>query len=87
MDNLTQALEQTVLFLGQSKESFWSALSVPEIIRQLEDEIHKINSSQLIDPKRLGYLFAPTGCMQDISIDNGWADEFVELSKIVDQYT
>ena len=87
MENLVKALDQTVLFLKDSEDSLWSSLSVQEIIDQLETEINKIKKSQQIDLKRLSYLFAPTGCVQDISIDNGWRNEFIELSNIIDRFT
>ncbi len=87
MEKLATALEETILFLKQSEDSFWSSLSVREIITQLEDEIRKIKSSENIDARRLGLLFAPTGCIQDTSIDNGWGNEFVELSKVIDEFT
>ena len=87
MENLAKALDQTVLFLKDSEDSLWSSLSVQEIIEQLETELNKIKKSQQIDLKRLSYLFAPTGCIQDISIDNGWGNEFIELSNVIDQFT
>jgi len=87
MEKLATALEETILFLRQSEDSFWSSLPVQEIITQLEGEIRKIKSSENIDAKRLGFLFAPTGCIRDTSIDNGWGYKFLELSKIVDEYT
>jgi len=87
MENLTKALEQTILFLRQSEDSLWSSLSVDEIIEQLENELSKIKNSQKIDVKRLSYLFAPTGSIQDVSIDNGWGNEFIELSNVIDLFT
>jgi hypothetical protein len=34
----------------------------------------------------LGLLFAATGDLQEISIANGWADEFLKLAEAVDAY-
>ena len=87
VEDLAKALEQTVNFLKHSEDSFWSALSVEEIIEQLENELNKIKNSQQVDGKRLGYLFAPTGCIQDVSIDNGWGSDFIELSGVIDRFT
>jgi len=87
MENLVKALDQMVLFLKDSEDSLWGSLSVQEIVDQLETEINKIKKPQQIDLKRLSYLFAPTGCIQYISIDNSWENEFIELSNIIDQFT
>jgi hypothetical protein len=32
-------------------------------------------------------LFAPTGTIQEISIDNGWGEEFLALAQMTDQTT
>lgn len=36
---------------------------------------------------KLQLLFAPTGVLQDISIDNGWGEKFIELSGRFDKLT
>ena len=53
----------------------------------LEIELKKIKKPQQIDLKRFSYLFAPTVCIQDISIDNGWGNEFIELLNVIDEFT
>ena len=87
IDNLVLALEKTLSLLRESESSAWAGLSVEEVIRQLEDELDKARNSQPTDLKRLGFLFAPTGALQETSIDNGWANEFLEISKTIDRYT
>jgi hypothetical protein len=87
IDNLVWALEKTLLFLQESDSSFWSSLSVQEIIYELESELDKAKNLQQVDLKRLGFLFAPTGVLQETAIDNNWALQYLELSKIIDNYT
>lgn len=84
--DLCQALEQTVAYLKQSEDSIYSHSTIAEIIQQLEEELAKIKNSQPIDKNRLSFLFAPTGSIQDTSNDNGWGQEFWELSNVVDNY-
>ncbi|MBK9210853.1 MAG: hypothetical protein IPL71_22255 [Anaerolineales bacterium] len=86
MENLEKVLGQTILFLGSSEDSLWSSLPVEEIIKQLKDELDKVKNFRKVDEKRLGYLFAPTGCIQEISIENGWGNEFLELSNAMNQF-
>jgi hypothetical protein len=84
IDYLVTALEKTLSFLQESESSCYGRLSVEEVIRQLEEELGKARSLQPVGLKRLEYLFAPTGSLQDISIDNGWGNEFLEISKAID---
>jgi hypothetical protein len=87
IETLVRALEETISFLRKSQSSDWASMSVEEIIEELESESAKAENSGPIDAKRLGFLFAPTGVIQETSIDNGWGDDFVRISKIVDQFT
>jgi len=84
---LISALEETISFLHNSQSSDWAPMSVEEIIQQLEAEIAKIKKSQPFDARLLGFLFAPTGAIQETSIDNGWGDDFLRISEIVDEFT
>jgi hypothetical protein len=62
-------------------------MSVEEIILELESVIAKTKNSNSFDAKHLSLLFAPTGPIQDTAIDNGWGDEFLRISEIVDRLT
>ena len=86
MEKLIEALQRLIQLLKESEDSIWSTDSVAELIQQLEEELHKAQNSQPIDKNRLSYLFLPTGSLQETSIDNGWGDEFVRFSRIVDEY-
>ena len=61
-------------------------MSADEIIEELEVEIAKVKDSKPDDERNLNYLFAPTGPMQETSIDNGWGDDFLRISDIVDHF-
>ena len=83
VDYLLIALEKTLALLRESESSLYGSLSVEEVIRQLEEELGKGRKSQPVDMCRLQYLFAPTGSLQEISIDNGWGDKFLEISNVI----
>jgi hypothetical protein len=87
IEKLISALEDTIAFLRKSQSSDWAHMSVEEIVQELEAEIARIKISQPMDTKRLGFLFAPTGAIQETSIDNGWGDDFLRISVIVDEFT
>ncbi len=86
VDQLVLALERTLLFLRKSESSDWASLSIEEVMRQLKVELDKARNSQPLDTKKLGALYAPTGSLQEISIDNGWGKEFIEIANIIDQF-
>ena len=87
IENLISALERTASYLRHSRTSEWANMSLEEIIQSLEAEIAKLRSSQPFDPNVLDDLFAPTGPIQETLIDNGWGDEFLALSEVVDKFT
>lgn len=87
IEKLISALEDTIALLRKSQSSDWAQMSVEEIVQELEAEIAKIMISQPMDAKLLGFLFAPTGAIQETSIDNGWGDDFLRISAIVDEFT
>jgi len=65
-------------------EKLISALE--EIIRRLEAEINKARNAKPVDVILLDRLFAPTGVIQETSIDNGWGTKFLRISEVVDQF-
>jgi|SRR5215211_4462235 len=85
--DLIAALLETISYLHKSKSSVWAGISVDEIVQGLESEIAKAQNSRSMDTNLLRVLFAPTGAIQETYIDNGWGDEFLRISQIVDQFT
>lgn len=81
------ALQEVMSFLRQSKFSDSSSMPIDEIIRRLEAEIKKARELKPVDVDLLDRLFAPTGVIQEISIDNGWGTKFLRISEVVDQFT
>ena len=87
IEKLISTLEDTIAFLRNSQSSAWAQMSVEEIVQALEAEITKLMISQPMDAKLLGFLFAPTGAIQETSIDNGWGNDFLRIAAIVDEFT
>lgn len=61
-------------------------MPIEEIHRRLEMEVAKARNSKPIDVILLERLFAPTGPIQEISIDNGWGTKFLRLSEVIDEF-
>jgi hypothetical protein len=87
LENLIGALEETISYLRKSQSSPWAPLSVEEIITRLEAELAKARNAKPMDVNLLDRLFAPTGLIQEISIDNGWGTKFLRISEVVDRFT
>ena len=85
-ERLISALEETISYLRKSQSSDWSSIPVEEIIRRLEAEINKARNAKPVDVVLLDRLFAPTGAIQETSIDNGWGTKFIRISEVVDQF-
>jgi hypothetical protein len=85
VEKLISALEETLSFLQNSQSSDWAHMSVKEIITRLENEISKAKNLQPMDAKCLRLLFAPTGAIQETSIDNGWGNDFLRISEVIDE--
>ncbi len=86
-EKLIQALEETILLLQTSESSGWSDMSVEEITGTLEAELARARSAKPVDVKILDLLFAPTGAMQETSMDNGWGTTFLRMADVIDQFT
>ena len=87
VERLISALEETISLLQKSESSTWSSLSPQEIIRRLEAEIGKAQNRKPVDVDLLDRFFAPTGVIQEISMDNGWGTKFLHIAEIVDRFT
>jgi len=85
VDKLVSSLEETLSSLQDSQSSDWAHMSVEEIIARLETEISKAKNSQPIDTKLISLLFARTGAIQETAIDNGWGNDFLRISEVIDE--
>ena len=61
-------------------------MPVEDIIRRLEAEIAKARNATPLDINFLDRLFAPTGILQEVSIDSGWGTKFLRISEIIDEF-
>lgn len=85
-EKVISALEETISYLRTSQSSGWSPIPVEDIIRRLEAEIAKARNAKPVDINFLDRLFAPTGMLQEVSIDNGWGTKFLRISEVIDEF-
>jgi hypothetical protein len=82
IEKLISALEETISYLRKSDSSDWAPMPVEELIRKLEAEITKARNAKPVDVILLERLFAPSGMLQETSIDNGWETKFCVFRKL-----
>ena len=82
---IVQALQRTLQQMDASRPSAY-APDVTEVAQQLRVVVAALESGAPVDRAHVKFLFAPTGAIQEASLANGWADEFLSLSKVVDAY-
>lgn len=87
VDRLIYALQEVNAYLRKSKPSDTEAMSIEEITRRLEAEVVKARNAKPMDVILLERLFAPTGVIQKISIENGWGTKFLRISEVIDRFT
>lgn len=86
VETLISVLEETISFLQKSQSSDWSSIHIEDLIRRLEVEIAKAKNYKPVDIIFLDRAFAPTGAIQEISIDNGWGTKFLRISEVIDHF-
>jgi hypothetical protein len=86
---LIAAFERTLEFLAESQDSSLSNKTATEAGDILESELKRLRdgrSFSFFGKSKIKFLFMPTGALQEISIVNGWGDDYLEISAVVDQY-
>jgi hypothetical protein len=58
--------------------------NVEEVISEINSYITRLREHDTTVFDELKMLFAPTGSLQEISIDSGWGNYFIELSSRFD---
>ncbi|MHA2245326.1 MAG: hypothetical protein ACXADY_10205 [Candidatus Hodarchaeales archaeon] len=83
---LIKLLEEVVTIIQQTKSVLlWTkAHSKEEIILELNVHIQRLRSNDLTKIDEIKLLFAPTGELQDLSLDSGWGETFLVISSQVD---
>jgi hypothetical protein len=82
---LTDILQRCRALCQASHDAVWSSTGVSEIVAMLDRGIESIERRAELNRDELRLLFAPTGALQETSIDNGWSHEYLLLSAEFDQ--
>jgi len=83
---IVTALRRTLELVESSETALYSHDTVEEIAQRLREAVRALESGEPVDKSSLGVLFAPTGSIQETSLYNGWGDECLTLSQVVDTF-
>ena len=88
MDKFVIALERTLRFLQNSQhDGGLGVVSDAKII--VEESLNRYKKERTLgfrDKGKIRFLFLPTNELQEVSVLNGWGDEYMEIAKIVDDF-
>jgi len=82
-DELVDVLRRAKTLVSRAGNNFgWSGWNdAGHAIREIDFKLSLIETQPEPDPLVVAELFLPTGPMQNVSIDSGWADEFEDLAE------
>jgi len=84
--DVMEALRRIRELVASSRSSSWANEDVEVISRHLDAAIVALESGAPVDRANLRLLVAPTGALQETSLENGWGDEFLSLSRAVEAF-
>lgn len=70
--------------IEKSEASLYASSATSEMIAALQNIKDDFLKTGSFDQEKLAYLLAPTGPIQEISIDNGWREKFLQVAQEID---
>lgn len=89
MPDLRQALidrlDLTCALVRTSEEARFSAATSERALEALRQVRRQIEEAGAVDQLKLVLLYAPTGVLQEIALDNDWAPQYLKLAGEVER--
>lgn len=85
-EELLKILRETRALLELPENDFgWSSWNnARDALAELDPLMANVASGRHFDFTKLSTLYAPTGCIQEVSISSGWGQKFVEIAEKFD---
>lgn len=81
-NKMVKVLSYLVDFLEDSNESTYANESPKELLKIVTSNLKSVQSSgYLCTPELMIDMFLPTASLQEIAMDNGWGEQYIELSE------
>ena len=86
IDELIDILEKVQANITDESDMVWTQYNTPkELWDELDTYIRELKDGSTMGIKRIYMLFLPTATLQEHSMSNGWADEYLKLSERFDE--
>ena len=83
---LIEIIKELKKNITDDTDMVWTAYESPKQIRdELEAYVHELQAGNTNSMEKIKILLLLTGTLQEHSMSNGWADEFLNLSEKFDQ--
>lgn len=84
---LSNIIKEIKMFIEvPNLDTSWSGYdTAQDLVMDLNKYIKRIEALDGTVIRELNLLFAPSGVLQEISINNCWSDEFIEISEKFDK--
>ncbi len=84
-EELLQMIEVVRSTIDRDTELIYSYFeSVEELLKELDELSEGIKNGELESLRTLSMHFAPTSGFQELSMQNGWSDEYLKLGEAFD---
>lgn len=80
-------LDELCNLIERSDDSVYAHLTRSEIIQVLQSIKNDFSQTGAFDKVQLDFLLAPTGSIQEISMNNHWGEKFVQLAQKIEAET
>ena len=84
-EELKELLNEILTFIEDSEDTLWSPLTVNEVSEIIQKEIKNLETGKKVNRNQLIIEFLPTSTFQEISMDNGWSNDYISLSANFDK--
>lgn len=79
-------LERIAMRLESSHDPVWSSASVEDMRELLSGSIAALKRQEEPDIESLKLAFLPTSSIQEISMENGWAEDYLRMAGELDKF-
>lgn len=79
--SLSEKLDAACQFVERSNFKHVAGISKEHTLAALRDLRRQFMEKGYLDPIEASMLFAPTGGLEEISIENGWGSQFLEIAR------
>lgn len=84
--NIADILKQLKGFITQKTNTFWTGFeSANAFLEELNRDIERIEACDFEALEKVMIEFAPTGTYQELSLSNGWSDDYIKLANKFDK--